>query len=402
MKNSFSARFFLPLLSAIVALNPLAVDMYLAAMPAIAVDLKTSIATIQNSLSTYLIGFALGLLTFGPLSDQLPRRYFVFFGAGSFMLLNLLLSQVESSGSFLSLRFLQAFCGSAAMVVIPTLIKENYPGSLAKGMSYVVMMMMVAPLIAPFLGGSLLLIGDWRLIFISLGLYAGVILLLAKLMLPQTAPTVITAKKLSFFKQYHIVLSDKTIRYDLLSTMLNSLTFFTYITGSSFIFIELFELSASEFSLLLALNVSAYLSGSFINTKIVGRVGSRRLLQVATTFAMLATTLALLSVVLELGLWYFAGALYLMIGCISLIGVSCDALILIRFREQTGTATGIIGTLKFSSGALVGPLLALTYNGSALPFAVLIVLATGTIGALQYYRANHSKSALNEVVQLAN
>ena len=133
------------LLASIYALTPFAVDTYLPAMPIIADDLHTHIGTMQQSLSIFLAAYSAGMLVFGPLADKIGRRPLVIFGIAGFACASLALAQVTHIETFLLARALQAFCGAAATVVIPGVIRQMYQEHTAKGMSYLSMMMMLAP-----------------------------------------------------------------------------------------------------------------------------------------------------------------------------------------------------------------------------------------------------------------
>ncbi|WP_445947397.1 MFS transporter, partial [Shewanella sp.] len=121
------------MLAAMAAITPLAIDMYLPAMSVISSDFSTDITLVQQSLSLYLAGYALGMLTFGPIADKIGRRPLVLVGLIGFALISLAISMSQSIEVFLGLRFLQAFIGAAATVVIPGYIKEVYGENTAKG-----------------------------------------------------------------------------------------------------------------------------------------------------------------------------------------------------------------------------------------------------------------------------
>ena len=180
-----SLKLLLPLLASIIAISPLAIDMYLPAMPILAEYLNTTMPMVQNSLSVYLLGFALGLILFGPMADKYSRRKMVLFGISGFLLASLLLPFVSNIEQFLSLRFIQAFISSAATVVVPGAIREYYQKDTAKGLSYVSMIMMLAPMIAPSIGSILLVAHSWQLIFYVLAFYSVIILLLVAKFLPE-------------------------------------------------------------------------------------------------------------------------------------------------------------------------------------------------------------------------
>lgn len=144
------------LLAATVAITPFAVDMYLPAMPIIAHDLQSHIGTVQQSLSVFLAAYGAGMLIFGPLADKWGRRPLALFGVSGFALASLFLTFSSSIESFLIARAAQAFCGAAATVIVPGIVRHLYKEHTAKGMSYMSLIMMLAPLLAPTIGSGIL------------------------------------------------------------------------------------------------------------------------------------------------------------------------------------------------------------------------------------------------------
>ncbi|MCP4988038.1 MAG: multidrug effflux MFS transporter [Colwellia sp.] len=374
-----SLKLLLPLLAAILAVSPLAVDMYLPAMPTLAAHLNTPMTMVQNSLSVYLLGYALGLILFGPMADKYSRRKLVILGIGGFFFASLLLPVVSNIEQFLTVRFFQAFISSAATVVVPGAVREYYGKDTAKGLSYVSMIMMLAPMIAPSIGSMLLLAHSWQLIFYALALYSFIVLLLVFTYLPDAVqPTnenrvnTVESVQLSFIQRYKIVLSNGEARLDIISSMIISLAFFSYITAIPFVYLEVFNVSEYSFSLLFALNVLALMTAHFTNTRFVVRKGSRTMLRVGLCTATLAAALLALVNLLELPLIYTVVAIFPLMGSISMVAVNSDALILTKFPTHSGTVTAVIGTLRWGIGALAGPILAFFYDGSAKPFALLM------------------------------
>ncbi|OUR78940.1 Bcr/CflA family drug resistance efflux transporter [Colwellia psychrerythraea] len=374
-------KLLLPLLASILAVSPLAVDMYLPAMPTLAEYLNTPMSMVQNSLSIYLLGYALGLILFGPMADKHPRRTLVLLGIGGFFIASLLLPFVSNIEQFLTVRFFQAFVSSAATVVVPGAVREYYGKDTAKGLSYVSMIMMLAPMIAPSIGSVLLLAHSWQLIFYVLAAYSLIVLLLVSYYLPNSSDVVLpkgpAVKKteMSFIQRYKIVLSNAEARLDIISSMMISLAFFAYITAIPFVYLTIFDVSEYTFSLLFALNILALMTAHFTNTRFVVRKGSRAMLRFGLTLATMAATALMLVNVFELSLIYTVVAIFPLMGSISMIAVNSDALILTKFPAHSGTVTAVIGTLRWGIGALAGPILAFFYDGSAKPFALLMFFA---------------------------
>lgn len=378
-----SLKLLLPLLAAVLAISPLAVDMYLPAMPTLAEHLNTPMSMVQNSLSVYLLGYALGLILFGPMADKYPRRMLVLLGIGGFFVASLLLPIVSNIEQFLSVRFLQAFISSAATVVVPGAVREYYGKDTAKGLSYVSMIMMLAPMIAPSIGSVLLLAHSWQLIFYVLAMYSLIVLILVFKYLPNAVEVeniegvnkqdnTSMKSKLSFIQRYQIVLSNVEARLDIITSMMISLAFFAYITAIPFVYLTVFNVSEYNFSLLFALNVLALMTAHFTNTRFVVRKGSRTMLRFGLTIAILAVTALALVNLLELPLLYTVIAIFPLMGSISMVAVNSDALILTKFPSHSGTVTAVIGTLRWGIGALAGPIMAYFYDGSAKPFALLM------------------------------
>ncbi|WP_144208641.1 multidrug effflux MFS transporter [Shewanella donghaensis] len=373
-QNSPHLAMLIPMLAAIVAITPLAIDMYLPAMSAIALSYSTHVTTVQQSLSIYLAGYALGMLTFGPLADRFGRRPLVILGLSGFTIVSLLISLCHNIELFLALRFAQAFIGAAATVVVPGYIKEIYGDNTAKGMSYVSLIMMLAPLLAPSVGSLILEAGEWPLIFLSQSCYAIFLLgiVLFKLKMPSDKAKDARSTK-SFLAAYKTVFTRQGVKLNITCGVLTSFAFFCYLTASPFIYMEVFQLDKTLFSILFSTNVGALMLANIVNSRIVGRFGSNRMLFAATVFATLAAVGLLIVNILGLSYHFTVGMLIPLMGCLGVMSVNADAIVLMKFKKETGTATAVIGTLRFGFGALAGPLLAFFYTGTAVPFSAMML-----------------------------
>ncbi|MGI2080373.1 multidrug effflux MFS transporter [Shewanella putrefaciens] len=380
----------IPMLSAIVAITPLAIDMYLPAMSTLALSFHTDITTVQQSLSIYLAGYALGMLCFGPLADRIGRRPMVIMGLSGFMLTSFLIGFAAQVEIFLGLRFLQAFIGAAATVVVPGYIKEVYGDNTAKGMSYVSLIMMLAPLLAPSIGSLILELGEWHLIFFIQSAYAALLLLMVIILLKMPSDKdQDTRSQKSFLGAYATVFSRAGVKLNIASGVLTSFAFFCYLTASPFIYMEVFDLDKSFFAILFSINVGALMLANILNTRVVGRYGSLRMLHVSTFFGALAGVGLLAVNLLELSYHFTVMMLIPLMGCLGIMSVNADAIVLMKFKQETGTATAVIGTLRFGCGALAGPLLAVFYNGTAVPFSALMLAAVVLVGICQWNRPKH-------------
>lgn len=372
MQENRPSLSLIALLAAVIAITPLAIDMYLPAMQIMVSDLDTSMALVQQSLSIYLAAYAVGMLLFGPLADMLGRRPLALAGLIGFLISSVLLSVVDSIGGFLFWRAAQAFCGAAATVVIPGIVRHLYQQHTAKGMSYVSMIMMLAPLIAPAVGSGIMYIGHWQVIFDVLAGYALIVLLLSWRFMPEV-PRDTSVVKPAFFSGYQQVFANKAAWPHIATSMFASFSFFTFLTAVSFVYISYYGVSEQLFALLFGLNVSALILANFLNSRLVTRKGPQFMLNAGLVLAVVCATLLSTFSYFELGLWFTVFTIAPLMASLGLVATNADAMILMKFPDHTGTATAVIGTLRFGVGALAGPLLGVFYTGTALPFSLLML-----------------------------
>ena len=388
-----SHPYLIILLAAVIAITPLAVDMYLPAMPDIALSLNTHIGNVQQSLSIFLAAYACGMLLFGPLADQWGRRPLAIFGLSGFTLSSIGLVFANNIELFLTLRTTQAFCGAAATVVIPGLVRHLYQEHTAKGMSYLSMIMMLAPLLAPGIGSGILLFSEWHSIFAVLAIYGVLIFALVWKWLPEISQPINTdteKKPANFFSGYKIVFSNPQARPMIASMMFGSFAFFCFITAVSFLYINYFGVNEQVFSLLFGLNVFCLMIANFINSRLVTRYGPLRMLRCGLVIGLISAAILCMVNYLELGITYTVVAVAALMGSLTLMGTNSDAILLMKFPHNSGTTTAVSGTLRFGSGAFAGPLLAFFYTGTAMPFSLLML--SGVAGVLLcqiwYWKAN--------------
>ncbi|MCL1077611.1 Bcr/CflA family efflux MFS transporter [Parashewanella spongiae] len=386
--KNISKLVLIPMLAAIVAITPLAIDMYLPALTDIAETFSSEVTVVQQSLSTYLAGYALGMLIFGYLADKFGRRPLVILGLTGFSIVSLLISYSSDINSFFILRFLQALIGAAATVVVPGYIKEVYKENTAKGMSYVSLIMMIAPLIAPAVGTLILGISQWQWIFRFLSIYSALMLFMVifQLKLPSDKDKNVRTEK-SFLGAYSVVFTKEGVKLYIASGVLTSFAFFSYLTASAFVFMEVFGVNRTLFAVIFSLNVGSLMTANIINSRLVTKFGAKRMLYAATVIAIISAT-GLVSVNI-LSLSYEFTMIFLMplMASLGVMSVSCDAIVLMKFKKETGTATAVIGTLRFGCGALAGPVLALLYTGTAVPFSGLMLVTVVGVGVLLYMKS---------------
>ncbi|WP_404339535.1 multidrug effflux MFS transporter [Pseudoalteromonas mariniglutinosa] len=390
--SSLNKRILLPLLASIVAITPLAIDMYLPAMLVIADALQTTMPNVQISLSLYLAGYSLGMLFFGPIADEIGRRALAKFGLALFGISSLALAFCNDIHWFWTLRVIQAFTGAAATVVVPGIIRHIYRENTAKGMSYVSMIMMVAPLLAPTIGSFILGFSHWQTIFFVLASYSFAILVLVQLYLIDIPIFKSKHKGFAlFFDSYKTVFSNKDAQADIASSMFVSFAFFCFLTSVPYVYLDYFNVSEKLFGILFAFNVMALMFGNFLNTRIVPRIGSRKMLFYGLGLGLISGIGLVSFSMLHLSLYFIVAVIAPLMMSLGIIASNADSLILMKFEERSGTATAVIGTLRFGSGALVGPILAFIHPVSAIPFSAMMFCAVVLTALMQWWQRIRDK-----------
>lgn len=381
------------LLAATIAITPLAIDMYLPAMPVIAQDLQTHIGTVQQSLSIFLAAYGAGMLLFGPLADKFGRRPLALFGISGFATASFLLVWANSIEWFLIMRALQAFCGAAATVVVPGIIRHLYKEHTAKGMSYMSLIMMLAPLLAPSIGSGILYVSEWHSIFWVLFGYSAILLYFIWKYLPEPAP--VNARtdartSISFFSGYQTVFAERSVRPLIFTIIFSSFSFFCYLTAIPFVYIQYFGVNEQLFSLLFAINISTLMLSNFINSRFVSRCGSPYMVRSAMLTGIVLAALLCTVNILKWDMVYTVILLAPLLGCLTMISTNTDAMILMKFPDHSGTASAVTGTLRYACGATAGPVLALTYTGTPVPFAALMLAGVTGITICQLWMRTKS------------
>lgn len=381
-----SVSLFIPLLAAIVAAVPFGIDMYLPAMRVMSVEFDTPMSMVQMTLSTFLIGYALGQLALGPLADIIGRRPIVLIGLVGYCVCSAVLSLTTNIEQFLLVRFVQAFIGAGAVVPIAGYVKIIYGDNVSKGMSYVGMIMMLAPMIAPTLGIGFMHLSGWRLIFVMLAIYAGVIATICFFVLPKV-DRVPLKEPLShvIFKTYKIVFSEPAVRRYLIMVCFVSFSFFCYLTAIPFVYMTVYGVSEGLFGFLFGINVGMFILGSFVNTRIVARFGSMRLVKWGLSGAIVAAIMLVTVNHLQLHLYWTVFSLAFYLFSLIILSVNLDALIVLAFPEQPSTASGVGGTVRFGCGSLAGPVLALFPAQNAMSFSYLILFAIVVSGICLFW-----------------
>lgn len=356
-----SIRSLAILLAMLTAVAPFAVDMYLPAMQAMASDLSTPIHYVEISISTFLLGFALGQLIGGPASDRFGRKPTIALGLILFSITSLLLTQTQSINELLLLRALQAIGGGMATVNSSAMIRDLFSGNeMAKVLSMVAMVMMSAPLIAPMLGALIVKFYDWQTIFFCLSIYSILVMLLLLWHLPETNPRAKRDEKkraqgnTKLWQSYKRVLTHRQAMGYIMAISFAFCGMFVFITSSAFTYLEYFSVTVQQFPFLFGANVVVMMLMNRINVWALNHYSSTSILTVGLLIQLACGTALIIASYNQPNLYLIVALNMLFVGSLGLIAANATAGTLNFFPDISGTATAVIGVTEFTLGAIVG------------------------------------------------
>lgn len=368
----------LVILSALIALGPLSIDMYLPSLPTIAQALATDEGAVQLTLSSYLLAFSFGQLFYGPLSDSFGRRRLLLSGLGLFFVATILCAMADSIEWLIIFRFLQALGGAACAVLARAIVRDLYEGdAAAKAMSFVMLVMVVAPMLAPLIGGYVLKASSWEMIFYLLAVLGALLTVVVVLQLQEThaAEHRVPFGFRSYFRGYFQVLSDRPTAGHVLSGAFSFAGMFVYIAGTPFVFIDIYGFAPENYGLIFGLNSFGMMVMTYINGRLVGKYSVGTIARFSYIVLMVAGVAVLLS-----ALFFSENYIFLLISIfiyLTLMGsIAVNSIVLAMkpFPKLAGTASSACGFSRFFFGSLGGAALSFMNDGTALPMALIIFL----------------------------
>jgi DHA1 family bicyclomycin/chloramphenicol resistance-like MFS transporter len=386
------------LLAALSAIGPLTTDMYLPSLPDIARLLGASTAQVQLTISSYLFGFAIGQILYGPLADRHGRKPVLLAAMGLYCAASLACALSTSIEMLIAARALQALGGAGGIVLARAVVRDLYSGTRAgRELSLIGAVMALAPVLAPLLGGVLQTGFGWRSIFFTLvgsGLVGAAIVWL---LMPETLAlrAVEPVSPATMLKSYRVVARNPAyLAYlGLASTSFGGL--FAWISGSSFVLQNIYELSPFKFGIAFAVGSVGYMSGTTLAVRLVMRLGLDRTLGVGAA-AMAAGGLAMVMAV-ALGLSSAASLVLPMALYLAGLGMVLPQAIagaMTPFPERAGAASALLGFVQQSAAALCGAVVGALLGTSAWPLAAAVAaMGCATLGLWILTRALRARAA---------
>ncbi|MCY9843158.1 Bcr/CflA family multidrug efflux MFS transporter [Vibrio caribbeanicus] len=376
------------LLGAIAAMTPLAIDMYLPAMPNIAKDLAVAESAVQMTLSIYIGAFAVGQLIHGPLADSFGRKPVLLIGIFFFAIASVLSAMVNSIETLMIARGFQGFAGAAVAVIIQAIVRDMFDREdFTRVMSFVTLIMTIAPLVGPLLGGHISVWLGWRAIFIILTVIAILIGIAVLRKIPETLSEknkqslrfgVVARNYLSLFK-------DSVAMGLILCSAFSFSGMFAFLTAGSFVYIDVYGVKPYHFGYFFGFNIVAMMVMTSLNGRLVKKVGSHFMLRLGLAIQFLAGVGLFVSLLIGPEFWQLVLFIALYISTLSTIGSNASGLLLSHYPKIAGTASSLSGSLRFGISSLVGGLVAFFPASITLSMVAMMAFCAAA-SALCYYR----------------
>lgn len=350
---------YIVLLGALTALGPFTVDLYLPAFPVLEEDFNTTAAMIQLTLTGTMIGFALGQLIVGPLSDKVGRRVPLLCVTALHVVASVCAALAPTLILLMVARVGMGMGAAAGGVVAMAIVRDLFGGRrLVVMLSRLALVSGVAPVAAPLIGAGLLALMPWRGVFVVLAVYGAVMLVCALLFIPETLPAARRNEKGSttVMQRYRSVLSDRVFLGVLIIGGMTFSGLFSYLSASSFLFQQTYGFDAQMYGLLFAVNSLGVVVGVQTASRLAARFGPQWVMAFSTAILVVASASIIVADQLGLGLWGTVIPLFFFMAACGFTFPCVQVLALDRHGKAAGTAASIIGATNFGVAGLISPL----------------------------------------------
>ncbi len=369
------------LLAALVTMSPFAIDSYLAAMPLMATFFGVTMGVVELTITLYFLGFAVGNFFGGPLSDSFGRKPIALTGVALYGLSSLIIPLCESIELLLIFRVTQAFGGGFATVTANVFVRDWYSGKqVAKFVTIISMMMMLAPLFAPVIGAVLIHHKGWQGVFYFMFAFAIVLFITFFILIPESRNKSLITRKISgkqILSKYKVFFSDSQSVILLFAISFSMAGMYIFLTGASFIYLGYFNIEPSKFPLLFGSNVVLNILLSFLNTQLLKRYEPKYMLRVGLVIQLIGGIILLFSVIQSHpSFWAVFTGIVLFVGSLGLIFGNGTATILNINPRVSGSANATIGIMRFFLSFIIGSAMALFHTGDLIPIGITMFCCT--------------------------
>jgi len=379
-----SQKILIFVLGTLIALGPLSIDMYLPAFQDISQIFHVSIGRVELSLASFFIGISLGQLLYGTLTDRWGRKRPLYFGLSLYTLASIACMAAPTIETLILLRFIQAIGACAGMVVSRAMVRDLFDHTQsARVFSFLLLVMGVAPIVAPLAGGYITSAWGWRAVFLILSLFSFMCLFMVYKALPETRQPDPSIKMRNTFKTYLQILSHRPFLGYALSSGFGSAGLFAYITGSPAIIMGHFGVSAQHYGWIFSTNAIGLIGLSQFNRVLLRKYHPNTLLMWSYRLLTIFGFLLALIGILDLGLIPLLVILFFFLALIGIINPNASAGALAEHGKTAGSASALLGTIQFMAAAVSSAAVSHWHTGNALPMT--IVMATAGLLALTVY-----------------
>ena len=379
------------ILGLLTAIGPLSIDMYLPAFPDIAKGLHTSVDRVMLSLSSFFIGISAGQLIYGPMLERYGRKKPLYVGLFIYMLTSVGCAMVSSVDALIAFRFLQALGGCAGMVAARAIVRDLFEAKqMAKVFSTLMLVVAVSPIIAPTLGGYITALFGWRWVFavlasVNLFILAGVFFLLPESKKPDPG---FSLKPVPITKSFVGVIKHPQFFTYAFTGAISASGLYAYISGSPYVFMELFGVSEKTYGWIFALVAIGIIGATQVNNIVLKYYSSEQIIKMASTLqACIATLFAILAFMGWVNIYTTILLVFMIVSCQGFIFPNSSALSLAPFAHNAGTASALMGAIQMGIGAGTSALVSILQSHSAFPMAgVMAVFAIATFSVFTWGR----------------
>jgi DHA1 family bicyclomycin/chloramphenicol resistance-like MFS transporter len=356
------------ILGALTAFGSLSIDMYLPSFPAIAKDMATSLASVQLSLASFFIGLAFGQIFYGPITDRYGRKKPLYVGLAIYTVASLVCAFTKSVEMLILFRFIQALGACSGLVIARAMVRDLFSQQdTAKVFSLLMLIMGVAPIVAPLVGGYVSAFLGWRAIFVLLALFSTLCLLAVIFILPETHRPDGRVRIQDSVKIYGRILRDRHYMGYALAAASAQAGMFAYVTGSSFVFIDLYGVSAENFGWIFGANALGLIFFSQVNGRLLLRFGYEQILRKSLIAIAVFSVMLGLSGLLGGGFWAIMIPLFLSIATMGMVSPNSSAGAMATQKQSAGSGSALLGTLQFTAAASASGLVSKLHNGTVMP-----------------------------------
>lgn len=364
------------MLGLLSAIGPFSIDMYLPAFHEVASDLGTSISHIQLSLTSFFVGIALGQIIYGPLLDRFGRKTPLIIGLFIYLAASLGCALTNSADHLIAYRFVQALGSCGGMVASRAMVRDFFPPKeTAKIFSLLMLVIGVSPILAPSMGGIMLSYFGWHSIFICLAIIGSLILLGVAFLLPAGKPadSTFSLRPVPIVKTFLRVAGNRSFMVYGVAGGMASSGLYAYLSGSSYIMMELFGLNEQQYGWVFGIIAFALISASQLNNLILRKRRSERIAQVALFCqSLFGIALVLTTIMGALTLYNSVFLIFGFLGCQGFVFPNTSALALNPFSKLAGSASALLGSIQLGIGAIASALVSVFHNHTAMPMVAVM------------------------------